>query len=436
MRRTIIAVSLVGVAVALTAGFLVRGRGSENTSFRLVKVERGDVVSTVNATGTLSAVRTVQVGTQVSGQIAELDADFNSHVRRGQIIARLDSTLLKQAVEQAQTDLDRARANVQQTQFLQEQAQRLFQASSMTETEYRTAVYNASVARSAEQAAEIALQRARQNLSYATIRSPIDGIVIERNVDVGQTVAASLSAPQLFLIAEDLSRLQILSSVDESDIGLIHDGQSASFTVQAYPDRVFRGTVEQVRLASTTTENVVNYTVVVTVQNPGGVLLPGMTATVNFEVAKAQDVFKVANAALRFRPTEAMVAAVRANDTLARGARGESAGGAMPDSAARAAFAARRAARGAGDQAGNGGHGAGAQASDVATLWYLDARGNPATMRVHTGITDGTATEITGPRLEAGMQVIAGILTGAQETTTNPFQQERQQGGFRRPGAF
>jgi len=446
MKRTLIIIALVGVAGAITAGFLMKGNGTAAASYRFVSVTRGDVQQTVSSTGTLGAVRTVQVGTQVSGQISELHADFNSHVRKGQVIARLDSTLLAQAVASAQTDVDKARSNIEQTRFLADQAERLHAAESLTDTDYRTAVYNAAVAQTALAASQIALQRAQQNLQFATIRAPIDGIVIERDVDVGQTVAASLSAPQLFLIAEDLRRMQILASVDESDIGTIADGQPVQFTVQAYPNRMFVGRVQQVRLQSKTDQNIVSYSVVVSVDNADGVLLPGMTATVTFEVAKATAVLRVPNAALRFRPSAAMAAEVQA----ARKAAGDtSAAGQRPDSAA---WAARRAgAAGAAPGAtgapalavgqASGTAGGAARRANVVTLWYVDASGKPQSVRAHTGLTDGQLTEVTGPALREGMQVIAGLNSGATAATpaaaVNPFQGQQGQGqGQRRPGGM
>jgi len=435
MKRTVVLLALVGIAAAAGIGYAVtRGNSSENTSFRLVPVERGDLVSTVNSTGTLGAVSTVQVGTQVSGQIAHLYADFNDRVRQGQLIAQLDTTLLVQAVRVAQADMARAQADLSQKQFLLGQATTLKNSDAMTETDFRAADYNVQMSRAGVTSAQASLERAEQNLQYATIRAPINGVVIERNVDVGQTVAASLSAPQLFLIAEDLSRMQILVSVDESDIGLIHDGQTANFTVQAYQTRVFQGTVNQVRMQSKTTENVVNYTVVVSVSNRDGALLPGMTATVSFEVAKAENVLKVANAALRFRATDEMMAQLRAEraasgDTTSRRPRRDSTA-ARPDGARFAGGAEGARPSGANRPAG------------VTQLWYLDASGKVGMLPVRTGITDGSLTEITplgGRPFPDGAQAIAGITTGPQTaTTTNPFQSQGQQQGSRRgpPGAF
>jgi len=436
MKKLFVVLPVVAVAVIATAGFLLaRNRSAASASYRFVAVDRGDITSTVSATGTLSAVRTVAVGTQVSGQIAAMYVDFNDHVHRGQVIALLDSTLLAQAVGQAQTDLDKAQANVVQTRFLADQADSLSASGSLSDTDYRTAIYNAAVARTALQAAQIALQRAQQNLQYATIRAPIDGIVIERDVDVGQTVASSLQAPQLFLIAEDLRRMQILASVDESDIGQLAVGQPVRFTVQAYTNRTFDGTVRQKRLQSTTTSNVVSYTVVVAVDNLDGALLPGMTATVNFQVAKAAGVLRVANAALRFRPSPAMLAEVSA----ARAAAGDTgAAGAPPDSAARAAWRARAAA---GGQTGAGAAGGPGRRANVASLYYLDAAGRPQVVRVHTGLTDGQFTEVAGTALREGMRIISGLNTGGTAAAAtpaaavNPFQSQQQQGP-RPPGGM
>jgi len=462
MKRLIIGLSLVGVAAAVTVGFLARGGSAKATGYRVVAVERGDIVSTVNATGTLNAVSTVQVGTQVSGQIAQLYADFNDRVHRGQLIARLDSTLLVLAVQQARAEVERSQADLQQKQFLLDQATRLRESASVTETDFRTAQYNAVAAQSALSSAQVSLQRAGQNLRYACIYAPIDGVVIERDVDVGQTVAASLSAPQLFLIAEDLSRMQILVLVDESDIGKIREGQAARFTVQAFPNRTFTGTVRQVRMQSKTSENVVNYTVVVSVGNRDLALLPGMTATVSFEIARASAVLKVANAALRFRAPETMLAAWRAahpdsvrpaapparraspSDSAAGGApvRLQFASYAQQQSGSRVSLQAaqRRGSLSEGGGAGRG-TGAGLQAAEPVQLWYLDGGGRPAMTVVRTGLTDGQTTEISGPGLSEGMRVIAGLASSgasAETTATNPFQSTRQQqmGPPPPPGGF
>lgn len=425
MRKTKIIVAAIALPLILAgAWYFGRDRGSADASYRFVEVQRGDLESTVSATGSLSAVTTVQVGTQVSGQVAEILVDFNDRVRKGQLIARIDPTLASQTVRDAQATVERNRAEAEQAQREFERAKQLFENEAMSVSEYETARYRHEVAQANRSSAQVSLDRARQNLAYTRIFAPIDGIVVERNVDVGQTVAASLSAPQLFLIANDLSRMQILASVDESDIGQIRQGQPVKFTVQAYPTQAFEGTVQQVRLQSTTQENVVNYTVVIGVDNRDGKLLPGMTATVDFLVQTATGVLMVPNAALRVRPTPEMLAAVGGGAGTTASARRETAAARRPDSNG------VRSRQAAGDTSGAA---PGARAA-TATLWYLDEGGALARARVTTGISDGIMTEVRGSGLREGMQVIAGVVEVDASETANPFQQQQQQ--RRPPGSF
>jgi HlyD family secretion protein len=397
-------------------------RGAVET-YRFVQVTRGDIESTVSATGALSAVRTVQVGTQVSGQIAEIRVDFNDRVRRGQLIARLDTTLLAQAVREAEATLERSRADADRRAFELRQASELWAQRFITETEYRTAQFNATSALTTQRSAEAALDRARQNLAYAYIHAPVNGVVIERNVDVGQTVAASFSAPQLFLIAEDLGRMQILASVAESDIGQITEGQVARFTVQAWPNVTFAGKVKQVRMQSKTQENVVNYSVAVEVDNRDGKLLPGMTATVSFLVDAVRGVLRVPNAALRFKPTAQLLARAT-RDTVVPA--DTAVGRAVP------------AVRGSRDSAlrGRAASTAGARALRTGELWLVSPEGRASSRVVRLGLTDGQFTEVTGAGIVEGMQVIAAVIGGetAERATTgtNPFEGNQRPGG--RPG--
>jgi len=448
-KKTRLAVGAVVVAVAAGALWIYRNaEAHEPPAYRFATVTRGNLESTVSATGALSAVTTVQVGTQVSGQVSQLYVDFNDRVKKGQLLARIDPTLQQQAVLDAQAGLIRAQADLERSKSEYDRNKVLFDQKVLTATEFNTAQYNYTVAQASVKSAQVALDRARKNLSYTEIYAPIDGVVVERNVDVGQTVAASLSAPQLFLIANNLSQMQILASVDESDIGLIHEGQDVRFTVQAYPSQAFTGKVRQVRLQSATTENVVNYTVVVSVENPRGTLLPGMTATVEFLTGSAENTLMVPNAALRFRATPEMMA--EAGVTGANGA---------PRTAAdSAAFAARRdslrkarAAVGGGAAGGQGGapNGTGAGAArprtsggsrpGAAQLWYVNAAGKPAVMRVRTGLSDGQNTQVMGQDVKEGMQVIVGSATASASTpaatTTSPFQQQRRPGPGG-PGGF
>ena len=257
MKRTTL--FALGVVIALVAGVLLyRHYVREGPQpYRFATLERGNLESAVSATGILSAVTSVQVGTQVSGQIAAIFADFNDQVKKGQLIARIDPTLQQQAVRDAQAGLDRGRAERAKAQQDFERNKGLFEQKVLTEVEFNNAKYAYEVAQANVKSAQVALDRARQNLAYTSIYAPIDGVVVERNVDVGQTVASSYSTPQLFLIAKDLSQMQILASVDESDIGLIRQQQAVRFSVQAYPNQTFEGKVSQVRLQSKTTENVV-----------------------------------------------------------------------------------------------------------------------------------------------------------------------------------
>ena len=438
MKRTRL-ITIIAVLLAVTTGFWLyrRADGNEAPAYRLAAVERGDLESTVSATGTLGAVTTVQVGTQVSGQVSAIAVDFNDRVKKGQLIARIDPTLQQQAVRDAQAGLERAQAELENAQRQYDRNKQLYERKVLTESEFNTAQYNRAVALTSVKSAQITLDRARQNLSYTSIYAPIDGIVVERNVDVGQTVAASLSAPQLFLIAQDLSQMQILANVDESDIGLIHEGQEVRFGVQAYQNQKFTGTVRQVRLQSTTQENVVNYTAVVQVANPDGKLLPGMTATVDFLTGSATNVLMVPNAALRFRPTEEMLAAAGLSSTAQNG--GSTATGGRAGRAG-AGTGTRTGTRPGGTRAVGAGGATGATRSGVATLWYLDKNGKLASMRVRTGITDGQRTEVQGSGLTEGMQVIIGTSTASQTpaaSSTSPFQPaQQQQRGPRGPGGF
>ena len=387
-RRWPFAVLALVVLAGAGYGYWRQGAGDGAPRYRFATVERGDVEYLVSSTGKLEPVTKVAVGTQVSGIISEILVDFNDQVQKGQVVARIDPTLLESAVRDAQANLARNLAQLQQLESEYNRIERLAREGLVSQTEYDTAKYSLAVGRETVSSSEIARARAKQNLAYATIYAPISGTVIERNVDVGQTVAASFSAPQLFLIANDLRRMQILATVDESDIGRIREGQSVRFRVQAYPDRTFEGTVRQVRLQSTLVENVVNYTVVVDVENKDRLLLPGMTATVDFSVETATDVLKIQNSALRFRPTPQMLKMLKTlAETRERGRRPESADG--------------------------GGRGA--------RLWLLGADGKLSVVPIETGLTDGQWTEISGEGIEEGMEAIAGVVSEETPATSNPF---------------
>jgi HlyD family secretion protein len=419
MNKKLITLTVAAVAAATSGYVLYRRAHSEAApAYRLAAIERGNLESTVAATGSLGAVRTVQVGTQVSGQISAIYVDFNSKVKKGQLIARIDPTLQQQAVADAQAGVERAQATLAQTKAEYDRNKLLHDQKIVTDPEFNTAQLNYQLAKANATSAQIALDKARQNLSYTSIYAPIDGIVVERDMDVGQTVAASLSAPQLFVIAKDLSQMQILATVDESDIGQIKTDQPVSFTVQAYPGRTFTGTVSQVRINSTTVNNVVNYTAVVAVANPDGKLLPGMTATVKFLIGSANDALSVPNAALRFKPAIAGNATGGASTGTRVRVRNVSAAGTPKARADSAAVAVRD--------------------STVSMLWYLDSAKTLKPVRVHTGLSDGSRTQVTGNGIKEGMQIIVGASTGTATapaaSAKNPLQPQTQSTGRRGGG--
>jgi HlyD family secretion protein len=409
-------IGATGLAAAMLIGTLAMYRGrteAATPAFRTDAVTRGSVTATVASTGKLNAVRTVQVGTQVSGQIAKLYVDFNDRVTKGQLLATIDPTLQKQAVDDAQAQLERAEAQLSLAQSEFARNKQLFDAKVLSASEFATTQSNFAVQTAAVKSAEIALQRARQNLSYTSIYAPISGVIVERNVDVGQTVAASLSAPQLFLIANDLSEMEILASVDEGDIGAIKDGLPVSFTVQAYQNQTFKGSVRQVRLQSTTVENVVTYTAVISVKNPDGRLRPGMTATVKFETASASNALLVPTAALRLAATNEMKAEAGIDTTKSPNGTGLGGGRAMRgDSTQRRVIT---------------------PGQRPALLWTVDSTGKVSAIHVRAGVSDGQHTAIEGDQVREGMTVITGLGVSAAAaeaggSATNPLAPQRPQG--------
>jgi HlyD family secretion protein len=367
MKKLLVVIILVGGGITAYAyGYL----GFNTTEFvpdvSTVALIRGDVVDTVGATGTLEAVTTVQVGSQVSGIIEELNADFNSIVRAGDVIARLEPSLFETQVEQGRANLARSEADVERLQVTLEDAQtQLARSENLSERELisnieleaaqvavRSAAAQLKSAEAGVTQSRASLNQNEVNLGHTVITAPIDGIVIARQVDAGQTVAAGMSAPELFIIAEDLTKMQVIANIDESDVGRIRRGQPVTFTVDAYAAEEFEGTVSQIRLEPVVVQNVVTYATVIDVPNNELKLKPGMTATVTLEIARSDNTLRVPNAALRFRPTADMFAALNQPipEILQRG------GG---DGAGRADAAGREAGRGAGGARGGGGPGGG-----------------------------------------------------------------------------
>jgi HlyD family secretion protein len=441
LRRHWLIGILVVLAVAVIAAF--RLKGNDNPQYFTAKVDRGDIRQVVEATGTINAVTTVQVGSQVSGTVSRLYADFNSRVKRGQVIAQIDPSLFEGSLLQAKADLANARAsvatakaNLQKAMALQIQtaadyqrataltAQRVMstQQLDMAKSNYDSAVAGSSAAdalvkqsEAQVQQREAAVRVAQTNLDYTTIRAPIDGTVIARNVDVGQTVAASLQAPTLFTIAQDLTKMQVYASTDESDVGAMRPNQLVTFKVDAYPKENFSGRVSQVRMNATTVQNVVTYNTIIDFDNPEMKLFPGMTAYITIPVASAIDVLRVPNSALRYKP-DLKAEEIRA---LYKKFGIENAGELQPV-ANRAAVTKNKEPGGtlkqvnhspAGEQSDTVGLApTSAPPLDVAVLWRLRPDKTVEPVRIRSGITDHTVTEVA--------ELFNGSLTNNDELIT------------------
>jgi HlyD family secretion protein len=405
-RLTIAAMIVTLTGISALAMYARRGTGDPEVSTE--PVSRGSIVNTVSASGTLEAVTTVQVGTQVSGTIMTLEADFNSIVKKGQVLARLDPSLFQSDVQEARANLIRAEAETERLRVAlsdadtklgrarELSAKQLIPATELDAAEVARRLADAQVRSAAAQVsqARAALSQAEVNLKKTVIASPIDGIVISRNVDVGQTVAASLQAPTVFVIAADLAGMQVKASVDESDLGSVKAGQSVTFRVDAYPNSVFRGAVEEVRLNPVVVQNVVTYDAIISAPNKELKLRPGMTATVTVEVARRDNVLRVPNAALRFKPTDEVLAAL----------------GGTPARSAKAPVVTK--------PTGTSGRTAGD--NKEGTVWLYDGGLHPA--RVTLGVSDASYTEVVGDAVHEGATLatrvaLPGSSGGAPATT-------------------
>jgi HlyD family secretion protein len=304
MRKTFLYIFLIIAVLGSSGYYYFINSTSEEIKYRTEKITRGDIVVQVRATGTINPKRTVQVGSQVSGTISKLFADFNSEVRAGQVVAIIDSTFLFASVKESEANLERMQAQVNEAQRNLNRIKGLFEKGLVSQAENDKAQTDLETASAQLKQSHASLERAKVNLRYAVIRSPIDGIVISRDVDVGQTVAASFQAPKLFVVANDLKTMQVEANVDEADIGQVREEQEATFTVDAYPEEEFSGTVTQVRIAPIQVQNVVTYTVIIEVPNDEMKLRPGMTATVSVLVNKRENVLRIPALALRFQPPQ------------------------------------------------------------------------------------------------------------------------------------
>ncbi|MBK9309336.1 MAG: efflux RND transporter periplasmic adaptor subunit [Rhodocyclaceae bacterium] len=410
-RRAFFLAFAIALIAAAYGGYRYFATNGKQTTYKFATVESGPLTAAVSAAGTLNPVSTVQVGSQISGQIKEILVDFNSPVKAGQLVARIDPETYRYKLRQTEADLEATRSavNVQRALAYQAQvnlaeAQRDFDRKSLLLSKNFISPADRDKARTTLDGAiaqvrlteaqvknsesvvgqrEAQVAQAKVDLGRTEIRSPVDGIVVKRSVEPGQTVAASLQAPELFVIARNLSDMQVETSIDEADVGRVAIGQRTNFTVDAFPQRRFEGEVRQVRKAATVVSNVVTYTVIVTASNDDLMLLPGMTANVRIVTAKKDKVLKVANAVLRFKPeSEKDAAKVSPGGTPAGGAGGPGKRGKPPSQ-----------------------------------VWALDEGGKPKAIPIETGITDGTATEITAGDVREGMEVIVGATAPAKPAT-------------------
>ena len=439
-RRVWLYVAAAAVVVAL--GWMVLSPKGAKGKPRTAQVERGRIVATVSATGTINPRVQVEVGSQVSGTIYKLHADYNDKVTKGEVLAELEPSLLRTAVVQAQANVAHAVAAVNDAKKTLDRSQALFKQNVIAETDVQAAQLAYAQRVAEKKQADASLGTAQVNLGHAIIRSPISGVVIARAVDIGQTVAASLQAPTLFTLAEDLSNMQVETKIDESDVGRIRQGLRSTFTVDAYPNDTFEGTVSQVRLEPVVTDNVVTYTTLVSVPNPDNKLRPGMTANVTIITDTRPSSLKVPNAALRFRPTDASqveggklpgrgnASAAPAGDSSGGGGGGgwrqRMAEGDTTGMAARRArwqsgdttgMAARRARFGAEAGGGMGMRRGGSTRNQTVYVLLPNKKMKPVTIR--TGITDGAFTEVVSGDLKEGDQVVTGIEGGATATNNN-----------------
>jgi len=398
MRKTYILIPILVLVILFFLFFRGKEKKSE-AQYLTSEVQKGDISILVTATGQVQAVITVQVGSQVSGTIAALYADYNSRVKKGQILAQLDPTFLKAQVAQSEANLEKANASAELAEEQAVRSESLYAKNMISESDRDAAKTSYASAKADVKSSQADLARVRTNLEYTTITSPIDGVVISRNVDVGQTVAASLQAPTLFTIAQDLTKMQVDASIDEADIGKIKDGEKVLFTVDAYPDLSFKGTVNQVRLNPTVVQNVVSYDVIIDVPNPDLLLMPGMTANVTVLVDESLDVLKVPATALRFRPASA---GKRSHSNMQ--------GGAQVSQAAQHI-----------DSSSTSSNSAGPRKRNQSLIWILDPQGKPEPIPVKVGISDGNFTQVTSDSLREGENVIIGEK-GADRTANNSQQ--------------
>src|SRR6184192_3511891 len=388
MKRFIPWVALV-VGLLIVASVVRQCRNGGAGNYQIATVTRGPITQAVTATGTLNPVVNVQVGSQVSGNISKLFVDFNSQVKAGQVVAQIDPALFQAAVTQAEGDVASAQAGLELAKLNAKRTQDLFARKTSSQADLDQAMANLHQGEANVKIKQGALDKVKADLEHCTITSPIDGVVISRSVDVGQTVAASLQAPVIFQIANDLAKMQIDSNVAEADVGVLEVGQDVDFTVDAFPMRTFHGKVVQVRNAPITVQNVVTYDTVIGVSNPDLKLKPGMTANVSIIAARKDNVLQIKNAALRYRPTEAGATEMGSRSPSSRGGRGSS----------------------------------GRERTTSERTVYVLSGSRPTPVQIKTGISDGVVTEVV-EGLKGGDGVVTAEMAAKSQpasTPANPF---------------
>lgn len=449
MKKKLIYISTALIIIIVALYYFVFSSTAEEIKYRTEKIGRGDVIVQVRATGTVNPVTTVQVGSQVSGSLSKIYVDFNSQVYAGQIIAQIDSTFLAASVKESEANMERVQAQVNEAHRAMKRVQELFNKNLVSQAEMDLAQTNYETSLAQLKQTQASLDRAKVNIRYSIIRSPINGVVISRDVDVGQTVAASLQAPKLFVIAHDLKKMQVEANVDEADIGNIEVGQDVTFTVDAHPNREFQGKVTQVRLSPQNIQNVVTYMVIIEVPNPDMKLMPGMTATVSILINQKTDVLRVPALALRFQPPADVVEKIekeiaekiKLKDTTNND--GKSPDGVNYSNGERRlqAFGGGGGGPMTGSGMGGGslrGEGRRSGIRQIQRVWVLDEDKNLKPMPVRIGISDNRFVEVKGGPLKDGDEIIVGMEMSAAAPTQaqrNPFSPQSPTGvGGRRTG--
>ncbi len=410
-RNVLISTGIVAAVAAIILALKPFSGKEAPVTFETVKVQRGTITNTVTATGTIEAITTVDVGTQVSGIILNVYVDFNDIVKQGQILARLDETPLRAQLEQSQASVDQAQAQLNFQEATYKRLKPLFEKNLIAQADFDQAVYNYENSKAALNNARSALARAKVNLEYATILSPIDGVVLNRAVEEGQTVAASFNTPTLFTIVNDLTQMEVQTSVDEADIGKVKEGQRVDFTVDAYPDLNFKGSVSQVRLQPVTMNNVVTYVVILSAPNPDKKLMPGMTASTTIYVEEKENTIILSGKAVRFTPDQKWLekmAGIRVSGLVS------GPGGSQPPVISNSTQTSKDTAgnlfRG-GMQSGNAGG-----TAKMKTVWIKDGNGLVHPSAITTGIDNGSDVEIISG-LKEGEEVVISMNNGIKKVT-------------------